>query len=160
MFLYKEIEPNINILNKEAQEGWRLVAVTRSGGYLLERVVRVDKEEKDLLTPEFLKAWDYYGKLGNRHKSSLKWAKLTKTEKDIIRVHLPKYISGTEIAGKGDGSKTYRKHFETYLSQKHWENDVTMTEHTMKNIIKKKSEDDPSYINSVEYFEDLKKLEK
>lgn len=157
MYEYKKMGANIEGLNKEALEGWR-VAAAITGGYLLERPKRVDKNNKELLTEEFLKAWEYYGRHGNRHKSSLKWAKLTKRDKDLIRLHMFKYVSSTEIPGKGDGKKTYRKHLETYLNQRHWENEVLETETSIKELMRQKANADPAYFNSMEYFEDLKKL--
>lgn len=155
-FEYQTFSPSYGVeaLNRLGGEGWRCVGEFAPGLLLLERTIREQKEVTNYLTEEFMRAWNFYGKHGNRKSSAVKWSKLTKGDKDAIREHMPRYVASTEISGKGNGTKTFRKNLETYLSQRHWENDITVkVEH--REIIKERSKQ-PGYINSPEHLKDLR----
>lgn len=155
---YKSVQTIHEVSNLGA-EGWKLIAVS-DGWCYMQRVIstRAVKSGPELLTEEFLKAFAYYGKHGNRRSSAIRWQQLLISEKALIRKHLPDYVAATELRGKGNGSKIYRKNFETYLNQKHWENDLPRAIVNLAQTMKQKGLDNPDYINSKEHMADLLKL--
>jgi hypothetical protein len=66
---------------------------------------------------EFEEVWVSYGKKGNRKTSEQKWGRIKVQDRDLIREHIPRYVSSTP-------DKQYRKNFETYLSQQCWNDEV------------------------------------
>jgi hypothetical protein len=61
--------------------------------------------------------WEIYQKKGNRKKSLQRFNKLKKSEIELIKIHLPKYVKSTP-------DKQYRKNFETYLFNDCWNDEV------------------------------------
>lgn len=71
---------------------------------------------------DFDNVWILYGKKGNKKTSKLRWGNLSGKKKKLALEHIPKYVASTpEIK--------YRKHFETYINQESW-NDELFTEKT------------------------------
>lgn len=66
----------------------------------------------------FENVWNIYDKKINKSKGlESKWNELTKEEKDKALIHIPKYVLSTP-------DKQYRKHFETYLNKKSFNDEI------------------------------------
>ena len=82
-----------------------------------------DKEKdnnKDNL--EFKKFWNLYDKkIGDKTKLSKKWDNLTKEEKELIFLYIPKYK-------KSQPDKQYRKNPDTFLNNKSWNDEIIKKE--------------------------------
>lgn len=68
-----------------------------------------------LRSEQFEKFWEFYGKHGAKKAAKQRFMKLTETEMEALRKHLPKYLDSTPDI-------KFRKHAERYLSSKLWEN--------------------------------------
>jgi len=68
-----------------------------------------------LRSEQFEKFWEFYGKHGAKKPAKQRFMKLTETEMEALRKHLPKYLDSTPDI-------KFRKHAERYLSSKLWEN--------------------------------------
>lgn len=68
-----------------------------------------------LRSEQFDKFWEFYGKHGAKKPAKQRFMKLTETEMEALRKHLPKYLDSTPDI-------KFRKHAERYLSSKLWEN--------------------------------------
>ena len=68
-----------------------------------------------LRSEQFEKFWEFYGKHGAKKTAKQRFMKLTETEMEALRKHLPKYLESTPDI-------KFRKHAERYLSSKLWEN--------------------------------------
>ena len=92
------------------------ILLLRKNGYT------VTPPEKEEVTDEysFEKAWDLYQKkVGPKEKLRAKWNKLPLKDRKAAMVHIPLYVQSTP-------DKTYRKHFQTYLNQRGWEDEIIM----------------------------------
>lgn len=68
----------------------------------------------------FEKAWDLYQKkVGPKEKLKIKWSKLPLKDRKAAIEHIPLYVQSTP-------DKAYRKHFQTYLNQRGWEDEIIM----------------------------------
>ena len=75
---------------------------------------------EDLSTDEysFDKAWNLYQKkVGPKEKLKAKWNKLSLKDRKAAIEHIPLYVQSTP-------DKQYRKHFQTYLNQRGWEDEI------------------------------------
>ncbi len=73
-----------------------------------------DKNENEIIFEQFWKLYDYKKGKDNALKA---WKKLSKSEIDLILLHVPKYVESTPDV-------QYRKHPTTYLNQKSWEDEI------------------------------------
>lgn len=69
-----------------------------------------------LRSDSFEKFWNYYGKKGSKKISRERFMKLSETDIESIRKHLPAYLKSTP-------ERKFRKDAERYLSNRLWEND-------------------------------------
>ena len=66
----------------------------------------------------FETAWDLYQKkVGPKDKLKAKWNKLPLKDRKAAIAHIPLYVQSTP-------DKQYRKHFQTYLNQRGWEDEI------------------------------------
>lgn len=66
----------------------------------------------------FEQVWnDYDKKVGDRDKLRNKWAGVGKIDRKLIQEYIPKYIAS-------EPDKKYRKHFETFLNNKSWNDEI------------------------------------
>jgi hypothetical protein len=77
--------------------------------------VTVINNNTSLRSEQFEKFWEFYGKHGAKKPAKQRFMKLTETEMEALRKHLPKYLDSTPDI-------KFRKHAERYLSSKLWEN--------------------------------------
>ena len=77
--------------------------------------VTVINNNTSLRSEQFDKFWEFYGKHGAKKPAKQRFMKLTETEMEALRKHLPKYLDSTPDI-------KFRKHAERYLSSKLWEN--------------------------------------
>lgn len=83
-------------------------------------------EQEAELWPSFNDFWDAYDKKTDRAKCEKKWDRLKQSEKEAILAYLPGYTATTP-------DKQYRKHPETFLNNRGWENElIVKTELTKK----------------------------
>lgn len=83
------------------------------------------QEYQDYSFDEF---WNIYDKKsGNKIQSEKLFQKLNKSEIDKLKSHLPEYIKSTP-------EKKFRKNPETYLRQKHFENEIEFFEQSITDI--------------------------
>lgn len=87
-----------------------------------EQLVNTNKNDNNkeniytsLRSDSFEKFWEYYGKKGSKKVSKERFMKLSETDIEAIRKHLPAYIKSTP-------DRKYRKDAERYLSNRLWEN--------------------------------------
>ncbi len=76
-----------------------------------------ETNKEELLRIEFEEFWNYYDKKVGRMKCLKKWKKLSVTDKNKIREHLPKYIKATPDI-------QYRKNPFTYLNNESWNDEI------------------------------------
>lgn len=82
------------------------------------------KEGKKEITTEypFEKFWNLYDKkVGNKDKIKVKYEKLKEEERESIMETLPLYLKSTP-------EKIYRRHPDTYLNQRGWEDEIILDE--------------------------------
>ena len=75
----------------------------------------IQLDDTSLRSEQFEKFWEFYGKHGAKKPAKQRFMKLTETEMEALRKHLPKYLDSTPDI-------KFRKHAERYLSSKLWEN--------------------------------------
>lgn len=102
---------------------------------------QLNNETLKTINIEFDVFWDLYDKKINKDKCKSKWDKLKDSERDDIIKYLPKYKAS-------QSNKTFRKHPETFLNNKSWEdeiliNDSSLLTSTTDNSQKHNSENDP-----------------
>ena len=93
----------------------------------------------------FEKAWDLYQKkVGPKEKLKTKWNKLSLKDRKAAIEHIPLYVQSTP-------DKTYRKHFQTYLNQRGWEDEIIMhndrqltKQQAMRDIAQQAAADNPN----------------
>lgn len=73
---------------------------------------------KDILS--FEDAWILYQKKGTKQTAKKAFDKLRQDEKELILIHIPKYIDCHEKANKTE----FIPHFSTYLNQKRWNDEL------------------------------------
>lgn len=96
------------------------ILLLRKNGYTV-----IPPEDACLVTEElstdeysFDKAWDLYQKkVGPRRSLKAKWDKLSLKDRKAAIAHIPLYVQSTP-------DKQYRKHFQTYLNQRGWEDEI------------------------------------
>ena len=74
-----------------------------------------DAEDNGIAFSVFWELYDY--KKGDKNKLEAKWFKLKKIDKEKIIAYLPLYIKSTP-------EKKYRKHPETFLNNRAWEDEI------------------------------------
>lgn len=92
------------------------ILLLRKNGYT------VTPPEREEVADEysFERAWDLYQKkVGLKEKLRAKWNKLPLKDRKAAIEHIPLYVQATP-------DKTYRKHFQTYLNQRGWEDEIIM----------------------------------
>ena len=92
------------------------ILLLRKNGYT------VTPPEREEVADEysFERAWDLYQKkVGLKEKLRAKWNKLPLKDRKAAIEHIPLYVQATT-------DKTYRKHFQTYLNQRGWEDEIIM----------------------------------
>ena len=92
------------------------ILLLRKSGYT------VTPPEREEVADEysFERAWDLYQKkVGLKEKLRAKWNKLPLKDRKAAIEHIPLYVQATP-------DKTYRKHFQTYLNQRGWEDEIIM----------------------------------
>ena len=83
-----------------------------------ENEVKEEKENEILIWPTFEDFWNEYNKkVGNKEKIEKKWDKITQNDKELIMKYLPDYR-------KAQPDKKYRKHPETFLNNKSWNDEL------------------------------------
>ena len=90
------------------------ILLLRKNGYT------VTPPEEEEVTDEysFEKAWDLYQKkVGPKEKLRAKWNKLPLKDRKAAMAHIPLYVQATP-------DKAYRRHFQTYLNQRGWEDEI------------------------------------
>ena len=66
----------------------------------------------------FDEIWNLYDyKTGTKEKLRKKWESLTDIEREKIKIHVPLYVKSTP-------DKQFRKHFQTYLNNCGWEDEI------------------------------------
>jgi hypothetical protein len=65
----------------------------------------------------FERAWELYGRKGNKKTSMRKWGSLKNDCREAAMKHIPPYVKATP-------DKQYRKNFETYLNQEAWHDEI------------------------------------
>lgn len=96
------------------------ILLLRKNGYTV-----IPPEDACLVTEElstdeysFDKAWNLYQKkVGPKEKLKAKWDKLSLKDRKAAIEHIPLYVQSTP-------DKQYRKHFQTYLNQRGWEDEI------------------------------------
>lgn len=92
------------------------ILLLRKNGYTVTAPVFDVSVSSDEYT--FEKAWDLYQKkVGPKEKLKAKWNKLSLKDRKAAIEHIPLYIQSTP-------DKQYRKHFQTYLNQRGWEDEI------------------------------------
>lgn len=82
--------------------------------------VEIDKEiEIEEMNSTFECFWVAYGKKTGKADCLAKWKRLSKTDRQAILIHVPKYVASTPEV-------KYRKNPETYLNGKHWEDEILL----------------------------------
>ncbi len=72
---------------------------------------------KTIVGVDFEKIWNQYKRPNSNKKTSrTAWDNISEKNKKLIEIHVPLYMANTEIQ--------YRKLFETYLHQEHWNSEV------------------------------------
>jgi hypothetical protein len=66
---------------------------------------------------DFEKAWELYGRKGNKKNSLAKWKNVSSDSFEKIIKHIPVYLNSVT-------EKKYIKDFEKYLSQEHWNSEL------------------------------------
>ena len=85
----------------------------------------------------FERAWDLYQKkVGPKEKLKAKWNKLSLKDRKAAIEHIPLYVQSTP-------EKQYRKHFQTYLNQRGWEDEIII--HNDRKLTKQEAMRDIAY---------------
>lgn len=79
--------------------------------------LKKEKKEKNNSTPEFDLFWDTYDKKVGRDKCLEAWKNIPESEIEIILEHVPRYVASTPDI-------KFRKNPLTYLTGKHWQDDI------------------------------------
>jgi len=74
-----------------------------------------DTDMKESYT--FEQFWNDYNKKTDKFKAEKKWKTLTEKEKELIKIHVPKYVAVTF-------DKNFRKNPTTYLNGKCWNDEI------------------------------------
>ena len=96
------------------------ILLLRKNGYTVKPPEDACLVTEDLSIDEysFEKAWDLYQKkVGPKEKLKAKWNKLSLKDRKAAIEHIPLYVQSTP-------EKQYRKHFQTYLNQRGWEDEI------------------------------------
>ena len=80
-------------------------------------IIKECKNDKELVNDRFAEFWDLYGKKTDSSKCKAKFARLTKTEIELLFEKLPAYIKSTP-------DKQYRKNPITWLNGKCWNDEI------------------------------------
>ena len=80
-------------------------------------IIKECKNDKELFNDRFAEFWDLYGKKTDSSKCKTKFARLTKTEIELLFEKLPAYIKSTP-------DKQYRKNPITWLNGKCWNDEI------------------------------------
>ena len=96
------------------------ILLLRKNGYTV-----IPPEDACIVTEElptdeysFDKAWNLYQKkVGPKEKLKAKWNKLSLKDRKAAIEHIPLYVQSTP-------DRQYRKHFQTYLNQRGWEDEI------------------------------------
>lgn len=82
----------------------------------------IPKEKNDHSSAvSFSEFWDLYDKKTGKFKCEKKWNKLNSTDRKLIMEYIPEYI-------KANPNKQYRKHPETFLNNRSWEDEIIYPE--------------------------------
>ena len=74
--------------------------------------------KKSNINISFDEIWNLYDyKTGTKEKLRKKWESLTDIEREKIKIHVPLYVKSTP-------DKQFRKHFQTYLNNCGWEDEI------------------------------------
>ena len=74
--------------------------------------------KKSNINISFDEIWNLYDyKTGTKEKLRKKWESLTDIEREKIKIHVPLYVKSTP-------DKQFRKHFQTYLNNRGWEDEL------------------------------------
>ena len=96
------------------------ILLLRKNGYTVIPPADACLVTEDLSIDEysFERAWDLYQKkVGPKEKLKAKWNKLSLKDRKAAIEHIPLYVQSTP-------EKQYRKHFQTYLNQRGWEDEI------------------------------------
>ena len=80
-------------------------------------IIKECKNDKELVNDRFAEFWDLYGKKTDSSKCKTKFARLSKTEIELLFEKLPAYIKSTP-------DKQYRKNPITWLNGKCWNDEI------------------------------------
>ena len=123
------------------------ILLLRKNGY----TVTPPEQEEVADEYSFERAWDLYQKkVGLKEKLRAKWNKLSLKDRKAAIEHIPLYVQSTP-------DKTYRKHFQTYLNQRSWEDEIIMhndrqltKQQAMRDIARKAAADNSNLSKPVE----------
>lgn len=85
---------------------------------------------KNMYTEEFNDVWNDYLKVGNKVTSFSVWSKMTSTDKELVKAHVPIYIQ----RHKDTGNVSYIPHLTTYLRQRRWEDELPYASDKQKEL--------------------------
>jgi hypothetical protein len=80
--------------------------------------ISITDNNKD--TYPFEQFWEMYKKKGVRSKALRSFEKLTKAEKELLLVYIPKYVKNHVDSDK----LKYIPHFSTFLNEKRWHDEL------------------------------------
>ena len=81
-----------------------------------ENVIKYEKNNVEIF-PNFEEFWNQYNKKVGKPKCQKLWKQIRQSDREAIVDHLDKYIPSTP-------DKAYRKHPETYLRSRGWEDEI------------------------------------
>lgn len=106
------------------------------------------KDKTDVSVFDFNSFWYMYDKKKGRKKCEEKYAKLTESEKSLIKQSLQAYVSSTNT----DGTYPSRKDPLTYLNGECWNDEIMITTINNKGINHGQQQDNPPAISDTQRF--------
>jgi len=104
-------KPNDKLMTMKSQADDNEIATDKNV------IIKECKNDKNLVNDRFAEFWDLYGKKTDSSKCKTKFARLTKTEVELLFEKLPAYIKSTP-------DKQYRKNPITWLNGKCWNDEI------------------------------------
>jgi len=80
-------------------------------------IVEQQTIEPKTIEQSFEQFWNLYGKKVDRKAVEKKWGRLKESDKQVILLHVPKYVASTPDV-------KFRKNPETYINDNAWENEI------------------------------------
>ena len=107
-------------------------SVTESHKPINEPIIEPTIEPNNPIVPfdtclSFSQFWDMYDKKIGMKKCSDKYAKISESDRSIIKEHVPRYVASTT-------DKKFRKNPLTYLNGEHWNDEITTTGNSQQRL--------------------------